>query len=254
MGPLHGPAAWVRCMGPLPPHSVACKPLRSNGHTLRAVSAAIAPVQPLPLTVWRVSHCVVMVTPCALCFGCSLKLKRTPLVATASVLCSVRHKPTSGEACELVSLSPSLGLPHRHQALRGPRGDQVVEALAVSDSLEDMKLGSLSPLACNHFYVIRVGSGVIAAAKHALQLGRIAVILIEAQCSDHRIWLGATSVLLGFGARLGHKVLVVRAQGSALRRWPERLGTERRACGNHPTRSNRAGVASRSDLSLTKLA
>ena len=126
MGPLHGSAAWVRCMGPLPPHSVACKPLRSNGHTLRAVSAAIAPVQPLPLTVWRVSHCVVMVTPCALCFGCSLKLKRTPLVATASVLCSVRHKPTSGEACELVSLSPSLGLPHRHQALRGPRGDQVV--------------------------------------------------------------------------------------------------------------------------------
>ena len=96
MGPLHGSAAWVRCMGPLPPHSVACKPLRSNGHTLRAVSAAIAPVQPLPLTVWRVSHCVVMVTPCALCFGCSLKLKRTDLFNTELNVVQVRHCRRSG--------------------------------------------------------------------------------------------------------------------------------------------------------------
>jgi hypothetical protein len=108
MGPLHGSAAWVRCMGPL--HGSAAATQWRVSHcavmvTPCAVSAAIAPVQPLPLTVWRVSHCVVMVTPCALCFGCSLKLKRTELFNTAQGMlfrwatADIRAGSTGGGTC-----------------------------------------------------------------------------------------------------------------------------------------------------------
>ena len=128
MGPLHGSAAWVRCMGPLPPHSVACKPLRSNGHTLRAVSAAIAPVQPLPLTVWRVSHCVVMVTPCALCFGCSLKLKRTASSQHLASRCSVVRRRTSRFACVRESGCVRIVWLRRHQTAATSIGREVEKA------------------------------------------------------------------------------------------------------------------------------